>query len=660
MKTRIRGWEPAKVMLVIYFLTGMMLLTGPVLDNAAAADLTLKISHLEKALDLIDSMGMSDTGQLPTAAVRGMLQGVGWIDSERSIVLSWDTSGDHPYSAILVPYQRANPDFKAAYRALSRRDYYLLTLPPGEAATIPESIEKEMAGASRDLSDATLSLILELRQLISANQLGIDKMLESVDQVTSQGEMDPLAPAAEDVRQMLVGLVDFARQIDLFSFSLDLSESQLKMMSETVPAKGSKLSAFFTTSGMTTRLDAYRPVHDITFRSRSCDVDAALDMLNTIFGSFYRKMGISFVELMTKAGNFTGETAGGMTYGKGNRVLVESMAVLKNDVDAETFLETVYMPWAEAYGRSVTRLMENETGRPIDSMLIRMSDSTVGGHRVTGIKMKLPVSPMSFGDSRQGGEDSVMTYAVRTAVVGNLMLMAPDDERLAEMIRIAGNLRKKTSHGPMITMELDVGKYLSSLARFIPGHGIDPASVPDIGTVAFVAVAGSDRVISSIAMETDDIRMMMAYLNRIQPGEGGRAPAELPAAAPQAAQSEKKSVSPVVRDAGYWMEQGRLAATYGAYTTAIGHYKKALSLGIEESRVLFNMGIAYGELGEYPKALDHLNRAIQASPEKGAYYYARARVYLLSGDKDMAMADFKDAAERGDLDARQYLEGAGE
>lgn len=665
MKTRTWGWEPVKVLLAICLITGMMLLTGPHLDSAAAADLLLKISRLEKALDLIDSMGMSDTGQLPTAAVRDILQGVDWIDGERSMVLSWGTSGGRPYSAILIPYQRTNPDFKAAYHALSRKDYYILPLPPGEAVTIPESVEKEMAGASRDRTASTVSLTLALSQLISVNRQDIDNVLETVGQMTSQDATAPLAPATDDVRKMLVGLVDAAQQIDQFSLSLDLSESQLKMMSETVPAKGSKLSAFFASGGMTTRLDGYRPVHDIIFRSRSYDVDTALDMLDTVFGSYYRKMGISFADLMTLAENFTGETAGGMTYGKGNRVLVESMAVLKNDVDVDTFMETVYLPWAEAYGRSVTRFMEKETGRPIDSMLIRMPDSTVGGLRVTGIKMRLPVLPMSFGGSGQGGDDSIMTYAVRTAVVGNLMLMAPNDERLAEMIRIAGSLRKKTSHGPMITMELDMGKYLSSLARFIPGHGIDPASVPDIGTVSFVVMAGRDRVISRTAMEMEDMRMMMAYLNRIQPGEGGRAPsatsaAKVPAVVPQAAQPVKKTVRPMVRDAGYWMEQGRLAATYGAYASAIGYYKKALSQGVEESRVSFNMGIAYGELGDYSKALDHLNRAIQAAPEQGAYYYARARVHLLSGKKDMAMADFEHAAELGNSDALRYLEGTGE
>jgi len=83
-------------------------------------------------------------------------------------------------------------------------------------------------------------------------------------------------------------------------------------------------------------------------------------------------------------------------------------------------------------------------------------------------------------------------------------------------------------------------------------------------------------------------------------------------------------------------------------------------MGADESRVYFNMGIAYGELGDYPRALVHLGQAIQIAPDEGAYYYGRARVYLLSGEKDMAMEDFERAADLGDLDALQYLEGAGQ
>lgn len=658
------GWKPTKVILAICLIVGMVLPMGPLQSTAAAADLILKISRLKQALDLIDSLGLSDTGQPPTAALRGMLQNVEWIDNERSIVLSWDKSGDRPISALLVPYHQANPDFKQAYNAISRKDYYILSLPPGKAVVIPESVEKDMAGASREVSASTVSMTLALRQVIDSNRDSIINMLDTVGQMSAKDQIDPLAPTAEETRQMLIGLVDAAEQIDLLSLSLDLNEQQFKMVAETVPVKDSDLSAFFASSGMTTRLDGYRPAHDITFRSRSYHVDSALDMLDTIFDPFYKKLGINFMDLISLGHYFTGETAGGMTYGSGASILVESMAVLKDDVDSKNFMEKVYLPWTEEYGKNINRLMEKRTGKKMSPVLIRTPDSTVGGQRVAGVQIKLPASPMPFDESRQESGDNFTTYDMRTAVVGNLMLIAPSDARLAEMIRTAESLRKKTSYGPMMTMEVDLGKYLSSLARFIPGHNIDPNSVPDIGSVSFVTVAGGDRVISSASMETDDIRMMMAYMKNIPPGESGKEAAvsllEVKKPEKKLAKEPAQPTQPIVKDAEYWIDQGGLAATYGAYESAIRYYKKALVMGTDEGRVYFNMGIAYGELGDYPQALIHLGQAIQIAPDEGAYYYGRARVYLLSGEKDMAMEDFERAADLGDLDALQYLEGTGQ
>ena len=378
------------MILAICLIVGMVLLMGSLQSTAAAADLILKISRLKQALDLIDSLGLSDTGQPPTAALRGMLQNVEWIDNERSIVLSWDKSGDRPLSAMLVPYRQANSNFKKAYNAISRKDYYILSLPPGKAVVIPESVEKDMAGASREVSASTVSMTLALRQVIDYNRDSIINMLNTVRQMLSENQIDPLAPTAEETRQMLISLVDIAEQIDLLSHSLDLNEQQFKMVAETVPVKDSELSAFFASTGMTTRLDAYRPAHDIIFRSRSYHVDSALDMLDTILGPFYKKLGIDFADLILIGRHFTGETAGGMTYGSGARILVESMAVLKDDVDSKKFMEKVYLPWAEEYGKNVTGVMEKRIGKKISPVLTRTPDSTVGGHRATGVQIKLP------------------------------------------------------------------------------------------------------------------------------------------------------------------------------------------------------------------------------------------------------------------------------
>ncbi len=42
-------------------------------------------------------------------------------------------------------------------------------------------------------------------------------------------------------------------------------------------------------------------------------------------------------------------------------------------------------------------------------------------------------------------------------------------------------------------------------------------------------------------------------------------------------------------------------------------------------------------------------------PQNGLYIYGRARVHLLAGDQEKAMADFKKAAELDDEDAQAYL-----
>ena len=207
-----------------------------------------------------------------------------------------------------------------------------------------------------------------------------------------------------------------------------------------------------------------------------------------------------------------------------------------------------------------------------------------------------------------------------------------------------------------ISPVFDVARYLASLARFIPGHQIDPDSIPDLGLMSIVTESSKGRITASTSMYIEDMQLMFSYLKWMEPGGDGTAAPPPPSKKRKAALDKKPK--PVVKDAGYWVGQGGLAATYGAYDSAIRYYKKALAMGSEKSQVYFSMGISYGELGDYPQALAHLEKAILLNPDNGTYYYGRGRVYLLSGDKDRAMQDFEHAAEMGDADARQYLEGA--
>lgn len=108
-------------------------------------------------------------------------------------------------------------------------------------------------------------------------------------------------------------------------------------------------------------------------------------------------------------------------------------------------------------------------------------------------------------------------------------------------------------------------------------------------------------------------------------------------------------------DPAYWLDQGGLFATYGAYTAAIAAYKKALELTADSSDAYFNMGVAYGELGDYDQALAAINKAIGLDAENDRYYYGRARVRLLEGNRIDAMDDFEKAAGMGNLDAIEFL-----
>ena len=103
----------------------------------------------------------------------------------------------------------------------------------------------------------------------------------------------------------------------------------------------------------------------------------------------------------------------------------------------ENFMVSVYLPWIEAYGRSIGSMIEKNTGTRADSVVTRTPDSTVEGYGVVGMRIKIPMSPMPLDGGRSTARDSFMTYDTRTTVAGNLMLVAPDDRRLGEMIRMA-------------------------------------------------------------------------------------------------------------------------------------------------------------------------------------------------------------------------------
>ncbi|MCF8069907.1 MAG: tetratricopeptide repeat protein [Desulfobacterales bacterium] len=103
-------------------------------------------------------------------------------------------------------------------------------------------------------------------------------------------------------------------------------------------------------------------------------------------------------------------------------------------------------------------------------------------------------------------------------------------------------------------------------------------------------------------------------------------------------------------------EKATFSATYGNDKAAIVYFNKAIKEDPANIDAYFYMGISYGELGEYGKAISSITVAINLSPDNGNYYFGRGRIYMMSGDQEKAMADITQAATLGNKDAINYLD----
>jgi len=107
--------------------------------------------------------------------------------------------------------------------------------------------------------------------------------------------------------------------------------------------------------------------------------------------------------------------------------------------------------------------------------------------------------------------------------------------------------------------------------------------------------------------------------------------------------------------AAYWMDRGGMLATYGNYPAAVKAYEKALAIDPGKSEVYFDMGVAYGEMADFTKALTNIDKAVSLDPQNGRYVYGRGWVLLMTGRTADAMAAFAKAADMGNPDAQSFL-----
>ncbi len=641
---------------------------GQIIDQEANWDIIVKVSRLDETLTVIDDLvGVKAGEPSPTAMIRNMIQGTDWIDTSRAVVLGVRVKEPSPETLVMIPFQRPNDTFKEMYQAVSRPDYYLISFPPGQQVPFSTQGETLLVAESGKKVEKTVSVEISINKLLKDGESQIQQALMNINPA---GQDKIAGIKDEDVKEMASNLIETMKEVDILRFELDLTPETLGFGMQIQAVDGTRLEKLFSSATRTTFLNAYNPKQQINFKVGRFNMEGMVKLFEENLGAVYRKMGINFSELTAITKYFTGEMAGGISYDKTGAIL-ESISLIDSFQKPQEFLETVYLPWMEQYGEISRQMIENQTGENIGPIFERMPDSQVSGHKVVGINMRIPYSPMGPGTGSEQGLPMV-SYNIRMTVLDNFFITAPDDQQIEALIKTVRGLGEAPLEGPLMRFEVDVAQYSKALKDMIPGLSA-PGPIPDMGKLLFTGDMEDGLLMAGSTISIDNIKNMAAYFKNLsteaQPAQTGIALSTTPAPKtsvqksrvppkpePEISHPRIPPKRPVKKDFTYFMNKGNLLSAYENDKTAIKYFQRAIKLNPDRSSAYFNMGVSYGELEQYDKALQAINQAIQMEPDRALYYYGRGRVYLLSGQKDKALMDIQWAAELGNQDAKDYME----
>jgi hypothetical protein len=414
-------------------------------------DILIKISRLNQAINAIDKMAGVDIDNptsSPSYLLRSILFGTDWIDPNRAIVIGMNfnkmQADATPTMTALIPFIKRNEDFHLSYNAVSKIDYYLVPLPIGKELAITDQVHYNLAEAARTQQKGIISIELASSQLLKKADKQIQNMLLKIDsklenqQNTATNNTTDLT--SEDVGNFLKNLLDAAKQLETLSVGLDITETDLILYSDALALKGTDLAKLFTRNAgiRTSSMLKYKPNHHINVKSTSYDLKGMIAFFNSLFGEFYKKIGLDLNDIATIASHFTGEVAGGMSFND-TGLDIEMIAVMNQTQKSESdFLASVYLPWLMDYGQKMAMFYNQQTsGKQFKNIFSKTPETTVLDHKVFGVNCEIPliIPDRSVSDK--------FKFNLRTTEVGNLLLSASSDEQLKKLIQIAGTLENQ-------------------------------------------------------------------------------------------------------------------------------------------------------------------------------------------------------------------------
>ncbi len=639
----------------------------PGITGSLSPDIYLTFNNFDATLSIFeDLLGIKSEGEAksPLFMVNAMLQGYDWIDFSRSTRIGIDLIGEKPQIAMYIPYLIPNTSFQTNYKAISGGDYYILPLPPGTGAKVSESLKSFLVNPSHSDDKSSVSCLINLNSLFEKFDDKIKQLPDLMEKMSGDQPENPFDISPADLSEVFINLIGMADQIDTLKFTFDVNDKNIFYSFGLKAKNASEIARLFSREKSSTILDGYTPRQAFNFRSKRYDLNRSLDFFDKNFGKFYKKFGVDFSKIKETASCFTGEMAGGLSYGK-DKIIIETISLLADSTDSSSYLESVCIPFLTEYCSNLEKIIKNiSPSGETPQIFQRVPDTQVAGHRVMGAVIRLPLAfYQGFAYQGVGQEQTFIDYPFKMAIVGNLFFVASDDRIMENLIGLSKTFSPGLNQdGPLMTMDINISEYFNAMCKMISvkdRQGYKP--LPAMGNIFSDFEIKNGEMRSTFSINTDDLKLLIAHFKSLAPLPpffSSRKPhMDLPSYDEQKETVVQQTVvEPVVKkDYTYWRDRGTLCSTYGNEKGAIKYFQKAMELDPAKSEAYFQTGISHGELANFNKAISFLNRAIEKQPDEGLYYYGRGRVYLLKGDKKKGISDFVHAAELGNSDASDYL-----
>jgi hypothetical protein len=516
------GFKIISILFLLFFLSGFHVVFSQV-TNEAHWDIILKIENIDDTLNIIDNLIGADNQQpekSPTAILRAMLQGTDWIDPRRLVVIALQLQETQPSAVVLIPFNKPNELFKSMFNAASGPNYYLVPLPPGRDINFSTAAETILSAESNKIAGKSISCEFAVDQLLKKSDAQIRNMLMDMQNIQPGDHESGQSISSGNIQEMVNNLMGVAAQLETFSIGFNLSPEIITASMEIQARDKTLIGNLFSPNTQKTILNRYTPTYQMNYKMARFDMTGMLNLMDQLFGKMYQEMGVDFKELTSIADHFTGETAGGMNYditGSG----FEAVTVLKTTQNSPNFFETIFFPWLKNYNDTIRKMLEPEWGDKIGPIYHRTQDSMVSGHRVVGVNIQFPLLPPARGQLAGSAQDmNTMSYEMRMTVAENLLLIAPDDSRIAELLRMAKKLTQEPLTGPMARFEIDITSYFNMLKNIIPELSAS-GPVPDMGKISYTADMKNGRFSANSAFKVQDIRNMIHYLKSLSETSSG-------------------------------------------------------------------------------------------------------------------------------------------